>query len=170
MYDSFNCFRCKIRRVEPFLSCCKESIFGSWSPRFLWLKMRSSSDCNVSCKKCCSWAHLANLLGMQYLLFHLLSETKIQIIISGIRISVWKFSKLCATHHKSDLWTELEIFFLQINRRSLFTKDCTALVTICDVRYLSFFLKDLKVKCKIGIVQNLWNWTLNQAEQWKVLR
>ena len=61
LYD--NLIWCGIRRWEPFLSCCKESIFGSWSPRFLWIKLRKRSDCNTSCKKYCSWEHVFNLLG-----------------------------------------------------------------------------------------------------------
>ena len=56
-------FRCGIKKFEPFASCCKESIFGSWSPKFLWLRLRKRSECNTSCRKYCSWGHFFNLLG-----------------------------------------------------------------------------------------------------------
>lgn len=58
-----NVFRCRIRKWEPFASCCRESIFGSWSPNFLWFKLKKRSDCNIGCRKYLSWGHLAELCG-----------------------------------------------------------------------------------------------------------
>lgn len=58
-----NIIRCGLQRYEPFLSCCKQSIFGSWSPRFLWLPLQKESDCNRSCRKHLSWGHVSRLLG-----------------------------------------------------------------------------------------------------------
>lgn len=58
-----NLFKCQFLRWEPFYTCCKESIFGSWSKYFLWLKLRKHSDCNTSCRKYCSWSRIFNLLG-----------------------------------------------------------------------------------------------------------
>ena len=62
LYDTF--VRCEFfARVEPFQSCCAESIFGSWSPRFLWMRLRKRCDCNRGCKECCSWMTIFKTLG-----------------------------------------------------------------------------------------------------------
>ena len=59
-----NLFQCGLRRYEPFLSCCRESIVGSWDARFLWLKLfRHGSECNKSCRKYLSWGHITGLIG-----------------------------------------------------------------------------------------------------------
>lgn len=61
LYDTVFC--CGMLRHQPFASCCAESIFGSWSKKFLWFKLLDGFDCNRSCKKFCSWAHLFQILG-----------------------------------------------------------------------------------------------------------
>lgn len=66
VYETF--IRCGITRVEPLKSCCEESIFGSWSPRFLWLKLRKRCDCNRGCRDSCSWSSLFNLIGVVVLI------------------------------------------------------------------------------------------------------
>ncbi|ELT93422.1 hypothetical protein CAPTEDRAFT_216629 [Capitella teleta] len=56
-------FRCGFTNHEPFASCCSESIFGTWSKRFLWFKLMDAFDCNRSCRKFCSWRHIFKLVG-----------------------------------------------------------------------------------------------------------
>ncbi len=55
--------RCGICRTEPWASCCRQSIFGSWGPKFLWFNLCKGSDCNKSCQKFMSWGHLTRLIG-----------------------------------------------------------------------------------------------------------
>jgi len=56
--------RCGIMREEPFHSCCIESIFGSWSPYFIWLKLKKrSSDCNLGCREWCAWGTIFRCAG-----------------------------------------------------------------------------------------------------------
>lgn len=66
VYETF--IRCGITRVEPLKSCCEESIFGSWSPRFLWLKLRKRCDCNRGCRDSFSWSSIFNFLGVLVLI------------------------------------------------------------------------------------------------------
>lgn len=66
VYDTF--IRCGITRVEPLRSCCQESIFGSWSPRFLWLPLRKRCDCNRSCRDSCSWSSIFQFIGIVVLI------------------------------------------------------------------------------------------------------
>lgn len=61
IYDAF--IRCRITRVEPLRSCCSESIFGSWSLKFLWLKLRKRCDCNRGCRDSCSWSSIVHCIG-----------------------------------------------------------------------------------------------------------
>ena len=56
-------FLCGIRKHQPFLSCCQESIFGSWSPKFLWFPLMKKFYCNMSWRQYVSWGHMFNLLG-----------------------------------------------------------------------------------------------------------
>ena len=59
-----NVFQCGVVKFEPFLSCCRESIVGSWDTRFLWLKLYpDGSDCNKGCRKYLSYGHVTGLLG-----------------------------------------------------------------------------------------------------------
>ena len=61
-FDTF--VRCGIGRSHPFLTCCAESIMGSWTPCFLWLKLKTgTSDCNRGCREICSWSTIFNSLG-----------------------------------------------------------------------------------------------------------
>ncbi|KAK2142796.1 hypothetical protein LSH36_912g00060 [Paralvinella palmiformis] len=55
--------RCGLCSVEPFASCCQESVIGTWGPRFLWFKMFEKSDCNVSCRRYVSWGRIARIVG-----------------------------------------------------------------------------------------------------------
>lgn len=66
VYDTF--IRCGITRVEPLGSCCQESVFGSWSPRFLWLRLRKRCDCNRGCRDSCSWSGIFQFLGVVVLI------------------------------------------------------------------------------------------------------
>lgn len=64
-----NFFQCGLRRYEPFLSCCRESVIGSWETRFLWLKLNpDGSDCNRGLRKYCSYGHFIKLLGVVVLM------------------------------------------------------------------------------------------------------
>jgi hypothetical protein len=56
-------FGCGMARQEPLASCCAERIFGTWSKHFLWFKLLDGFECNRSCRKFCSWAHIFKLLG-----------------------------------------------------------------------------------------------------------
>ncbi len=76
-----NIFMCRIRTFEPFASCCTESIFGSWSKRFLWLKLKKRSECNASCRKFLSWGHLADLFGGLLLLAAIPAPYYVRLII-----------------------------------------------------------------------------------------
>jgi hypothetical protein len=55
--------RCGICSIEPFASCCKESIVGTWGPKFLWFKMFEKSECNISCRRYVSWGRIARIIG-----------------------------------------------------------------------------------------------------------
>ena len=60
-----NFFQCGLTRYEPFASCCKESILGSWEKSFLWLKLSpGGSDCNRCCRKYMSFGHFISIIGV----------------------------------------------------------------------------------------------------------
>lgn len=57
-------FQCGIIQVEPFLSCCRESIIGSWASKFLFIRlMPRGSECNKSCRNFFSWGHVAYIIA-----------------------------------------------------------------------------------------------------------
>lgn len=56
-------FLCGIRKHQPFLTCCKESVFGSWSPKLLWIPLMQKFYCNINWRQFASWGHLFHLLG-----------------------------------------------------------------------------------------------------------
>ena len=62
-------FRCQVRQWKTFASCCKESIFGSWSPSFLWLPLKKQSECNTSCRTFLSYGHVFVIIGGLLILF-----------------------------------------------------------------------------------------------------
>lgn len=71
LLDAF--VRCKIIGVEPFRTCCAESVIGSWSPFFLWFRLkRHASDCNRGCKEICAWSSIFRCLGGLLLMVTLL--------------------------------------------------------------------------------------------------
>ena len=59
-----NFLQCGLIKYEPFLTCCRESIIGSWDARFLFLKLLpSGSECNKACRQVISWAHVAYVIA-----------------------------------------------------------------------------------------------------------
>ncbi|ELU15720.1 hypothetical protein CAPTEDRAFT_223912 [Capitella teleta] len=59
-----NIFLCKLMKSQPFQACCAQSIFGSWSKRFLFLPLFSrETSCNWRWKQSLSWGHLFRLVG-----------------------------------------------------------------------------------------------------------
>lgn len=63
LYDAF--VRCDTAgSVEPFRTCCGESVIGSWAPYFLWIRLKKHvSDCNRGCREICSWASVFRGFG-----------------------------------------------------------------------------------------------------------
>lgn len=76
-----NLFRCQYRFVHPFYTCCEESIFGSWYPRFLWFKLGSKSQCNQSCRQYLSWGHVARVIGSLLLLTAISTPYILRVVI-----------------------------------------------------------------------------------------
>lgn len=78
MYHNF-CL-CKVRKWETFISCCKASVYGEWTPRFLWIGLKKNQS--ISNKRCITWGQLIGLSRGFLFLFTLL-------IPYGIRLAVY---------------------------------------------------------------------------------
>ena len=46
---------CQCGRSHPFRTCYGESIIGSWSPNFLWCRLKKKCETNNSFRECLSW-------------------------------------------------------------------------------------------------------------------
>ena len=83
IYQTF--LRCRLSNKATFAPCCRQSLFGSWSPYFLWIPLRKGShDCNESCKSVFPWAFLIRIFGSLLLMAIIPLPFYIRLIIFSV--------------------------------------------------------------------------------------